>query len=116
MKSISFFANLFYYHWKRNNWLFYPLRFFTQFKHINIDRPIFLLGNQGDGLTLIARMLRRHPDVVSITGNHTYWSGADEMQKVMMCRLPASLRLGGRFLCPDPPGEYLLPAGPQPGF
>lgn len=56
-----------------------------------LDRPIFLLGMQGGGLTLISRMLRRHPRVVSVTGNHRYWSGADEMQNVLGPILPAEL-------------------------
>lgn len=56
-----------------------------------IDRPIFLLGVQGGGLTLVSRMLRRHPRVVSVTGNHRYWAGADEMQNVLGPILPADL-------------------------
>jgi hypothetical protein len=54
-------------------------------------------------------MIRRNPDVISITGDHSYWSGADEMQRVMMWRLPPSLRLGGRFICKDPPHETFTP-------
>jgi hypothetical protein len=38
-------------------------------------------------------MVQRHPEVVSISGDHTYWSGADEMQNVMRGRLPATLAL-----------------------
>jgi hypothetical protein len=59
--------------------------------HIPIDQPIFLLGVQGGGLTLLARMLRRHPQAVSVTGNHKYWAGPDEMQNVMGDALPAAL-------------------------
>lgn len=102
-------ANLFWYYWRRNNWIIYPRRFFSDYEDIQINRPIFLLGNQGGGLTLVSRMIRRHLHVVSITGNHRYWSGADEMQKVMMCRLPNSLRLGGRFFCKDVPHEKFTP-------
>ena len=58
---------------------------------IAIDRPIFLLGTQGGGLTLLARILRRHHAVVCTTGNHSYWAGADEMQNVLHNVLPASL-------------------------
>ncbi|MEM7350584.1 MAG: sulfotransferase [Acidobacteriota bacterium] len=58
-----------------------------------IDRPIFLLGNQGDGLTLLSRIIRRHPAVVSVTGGPAYWSGACDLQNVMRPRLPASLAL-----------------------
>lgn len=56
-----------------------------------IDRPIFLLGTQGGGLTLLSRMLRRHPDVISAAGNHRYWTGADELQNVYGLILPPEL-------------------------
>jgi hypothetical protein len=102
-------ANYLYYQWKRNNWLLYLPRFLQSYEKVQIDRPIFLIGNQGGGLTLVARMLRRHRLVISITGSHKYWTGADEMQKVMMCRLPVSLRLGGRYICRDFPHEKYTP-------
>jgi len=109
LSSLENFANLIWYYWRRNNWIFYFHRFRGNYKRTEINRPIFLVGNQGDGLTLVGRMLRRHPRVVSITGNHKYWSGADEMQNVMRCRLPVSLRLGGRFICRDYPHPKLTP-------
>ena len=56
-----------------------------------MDHPVFLIGNQGDGLTLVSRMLRRHPQVVSVTGNSKYWAGADEMQNVFEPVLPPEL-------------------------
>lgn len=86
-------ANLAWYHWRRSNWLVDPRRFFRSYEDVQIDRPIFFLGNQGGGLTLITRMIRRHPEVVTICGNHHYWSGSDEMQRVMELRLPKSLKL-----------------------
>jgi len=98
MSRILSWANYLYYYWRRNNWFLYPRRFFDDYQDIEIDRPIFLVGNQGDGLTLVARMLRRHESVLSITGNHRYWSGADEMQNVMRCRLPRSLRVIGQIV------------------
>ena len=64
-----------------------------------IDRPIFLLGTQGGGLTLLSRMLRRHPDVISAAGNHRYWSSADELQNVYGPILPAELT-GLRYKAP----------------
>jgi hypothetical protein len=54
-------------------------------------------------------MLRRHPQIVSVSGNHEYWSGADEMQNVMRSRLPRSLRQGGRFLFRDYPHRRFIP-------
>lgn len=91
-----------WYHVRRSDWLWYLRRFFDDYDHVDIDRPIFLIGNQGAGLTLVSRILRRHPDVVSITGDHTYWSGAGEMQRVMVTRLPPELRLAGRIVGTDP--------------
>lgn len=64
-----------------------------------IRSPIFLLGTQGSGLTLLSRMLRRNQKVVSVSGNHTYWSGADEMQNVLWPVLPPELT-GLRFKAP----------------
>jgi hypothetical protein len=83
--------DLAWYQWRRHSWVFDPTRFLRDHDEVEIDRPIFLLGNQGDGLTLVSRILRRHPDVVSITGNSRYWSGADEMQSAWRWRLPKSL-------------------------
>ena len=68
-----------------------PSRFGSAWRQVNIDRPIFLLGTQGGGLTLLSRILRRHRDVVSVTGDSRYWSGADEIQSVLGPILPASL-------------------------
>jgi len=76
--------DLLVYFWKRNNWIFNYL--FFHFNKINfppIKNPIFLVGNQGDGLTLLSRMIRRNDSVVSVTGNSKYWAGADEMQNVL---------------------------------
>jgi hypothetical protein len=66
---------------------------------VEIDRPIFLLGLQGGGLTLLSRMLRRHPSTVSAAGDHTYWTSADEIQNVFGMLLPAELT-GLRYKAP----------------
>jgi len=94
--------NSLFYYYKRNNWMWYPKRFVSDFSNTKIDRPIFFLGNQGDGITLISRFFRRHSQVVSVTGNNKYWTGADEMQRVMELRLPYKLRLSGKTLSTDP--------------
>lgn len=75
---------------------------------IPIDRPIFLLGVQGGGLTLLSRMLRRHPQVVSVSGNHNYWSGADEMHTVLGPILPPELT-GARYKVPVPDHPLFKP-------
>ncbi|MDG1302228.1 MAG: sulfotransferase [Opitutae bacterium] len=90
------------YFWRRNSWMFYVPGWFRALAGDRIDRPVFLLGNQGDGITLISRFLRRHQQVVSVSGNSDYWTGADEMQRAMEYRLPRLLRLSGSFLGTDP--------------
>jgi len=84
--------NCFYYLWKRNNWMLDIRNYLKNYSNkIKIGSPIFLLGNQGDGLTLLSRMLRRNPLVVSATGNYKYWTGADELQNVFELILPREL-------------------------
>lgn len=102
-------ANLLRYQWRRNNWLFYLPRLFSRYEKIEIRDPVFFLGNQGAGLTLVSRAVRRNSQAISITGDHTYWAGADEMQRVMMWRLPPDLRLGGRVLSRDFPHKRFAP-------
>lgn len=80
--DIAMNLNTFIFYWKRNNWLINPRVYFANLDAFKINEPIFLLGNQGDGLTLLSRMLRRHHSIVSATGNASYWSGASEMQNV----------------------------------
>ena len=71
-----------------------PRRLTTRLPSIAIDKPIFFLGTQGGGLSLISRMIRRHKDVVSCSGNSLYWHGTDELQNHEFESLPKSLRLG----------------------
>lgn len=85
-----------------------PRSYFYDYPGILIDRPIFLLGVQGGGLTLISRILRRHPQVVSVTGNHRYWAGADEMHTVLGPILPAELT-GVRYKVPVPDHPVFKP-------
>lgn len=98
-----------WYLWKRNNWMVDPRCLVARFADVEIDRPIFLVGNQGDGLTLVARMLRRHPRLVSLSGGHRYWAGADEMHRAYLGRLPASLVSGGRWIGGGPRHDVFVP-------
>jgi hypothetical protein len=91
MKYLNNVVNLVYYHWRRSNWIFGPRFHLSDFRKIVIEKPIFLIGNQGGGLTLVSRILRRNPNVISVTGNYKYWSGADEMQNVFELNLPFEL-------------------------
>ncbi len=70
-----------------------PERLIRDYSKVHINSPIFLLGISGGGLTLISRMLRRNAQVVSISGDNSYWSGPDEMAVVLGSELP--FELGG---------------------
>lgn len=83
------------------SWLADP-RTYLPVPPIRIDRPIFLIGTQGGGLTLLARMLQRHPDVVSGAGNARYWTSANEIQNIYGPRLPFDLT-GLRYKAPPHP-------------
>ncbi len=89
-------SDMIIYLWKRNGWMLNPKSYLIDYSNVVIKEPIFLLGNQGDGLTLLSRMLRRNPQVLSPTGNSDYWAGADEMSNVYELILGAELS-GMRF-------------------
>jgi hypothetical protein len=94
--------NLLLYTYKRNNWVLDLNRLYKAFDEIKIDRPIFLLGVQGGGLTLVSRMLRRNRKLISVTGNYNYWTGADELQNVLEPILPLQLTGVKYKAYPDP--------------
>jgi hypothetical protein len=57
-------------------------------------KPIFLLGVEGGGLTVLARVLARHGSMVTAMGNSSYWTPLDEIgtHATRTRRLPPSLR------------------------
>ena len=79
-----------------------PRLVFKKFEDYEIDKPIFLLGNQGGGLTLLSRMLRRHDQVINCSGNKEYWTGADELHAVFGPILPFNLT-GIKYKLPKHP-------------
>jgi hypothetical protein len=79
-------------YWEYKPW-WTPWRLTTSLDEIEIDRPIFILGVQGGGLTLLTRMLHRNPNVVTIGGGRTYWVGNNEMDKHYIGRLPDDFAL-----------------------
>jgi len=83
------------YHIRRNLWRLNWKKLFYRQEDIHIDRPVFLLGTQGGGLTLISCILRHSKGLVSCTGNARYWRDSDEMQNVCHSRLPNEFRLEG---------------------
>lgn len=74
------------FHYRRNRWRW--SRAFRRPGDVAIDRPVFLIGTQGGGLTLLSRILQRHPQAVSSTGNPGRWGGDDEAQNVYDGLLP----------------------------
>lgn len=79
-------------YWEYKPW-WTPRRLTTSLDEIEIDRPIFILGIQGGGLTLLTRMIHRHPDVVTIGGGRTFWVGNNEMDKQYIGELPEDFTL-----------------------
>ncbi len=73
--------------------LWTPRRLTMPLNDIPIDRPIFALGVQGAGLTLLTRMLHRSERVVTIGGGRTFWTGLNEMDKHCIRELPDALTM-----------------------
>lgn len=80
---------------RHHRWRWNLRKHVVDLERVRVEKPVFLLGTQGGGLTLISRVLRRHPDAVSVTGDASYWTGGDEMQNVLADALPVDLRLRG---------------------
>jgi len=79
-------------YWEYKPW-WTPRRWTTALDEIEIDRPIFILGVQGGGLTLLTRMLHRNERIVTIGGGRTYWVGNNEMDKQYTGELPEDFTL-----------------------
>jgi hypothetical protein len=79
--------------YRRDRWRWSPRRRLRRVDRVPLDRPIFFLGVQGGGETIVGRCLRRNRDVVCMSGNSDYWTGIDELGVVRnrMARLPVSL-------------------------
>src|ERR671935_430041 len=79
--------------YRRDRWRYSLRRRLPAVDRVPIDRPIFFLGVQGAGETIVGRCLRRNDAVVSMSGNSDYWTGIDELGVVRnrMARLPRAL-------------------------
>jgi Sulfotransferase family len=77
----------------RDRWRYSSRRVGLRVDRVPLDRPIFLLGSQGSGATIVGRCLRRNPSVVTVSGASDQWTGIDELGIVgnRMARLPRSL-------------------------
>ena len=78
---------------RRDRWRVSPRRRLGSVDRIPLDRPIFVLGMQGGGTTLVGRCILRHPRAVSMAGGSDYWVATDELGFVRnrMSRLPPTL-------------------------
>lgn len=101
MRAVGRMLNGLMVRWRWNLWRFNLRKLWTDVDKIEVDRPIFLLGTQGAGLTLLSRMLQRNPRVVNVWGGSRHWAGPDEMQVVVAPRLPDSLQLRGHPVLED---------------
>ena len=54
-------------------------RLYLPLERVPIDRPIFLLGVQGGGGTIISRCLQRHPQTVYASGYSDFWAARNEI-------------------------------------
>jgi hypothetical protein len=79
--------------YQRDRWRYSLRRRLRAVDRIPLDRPIFFVGVQGAGETIVGRCLRRNAAVVSMSGNSGHWTGIDELGVVRnrMARLPRSL-------------------------
>ena len=79
--------------YERDRWRYSVRRRLRSVDAIPLDRPIFFLGVQGAGETIVGRCLRRNRAVVSMSGNSDHWTGIDELGVVRnrMASLPSSL-------------------------
>jgi sulfotransferase family protein len=77
----------------RDRWRYSLRRRLPAVDRVPLDRPIFFLGVQGGGETIVGRCLRRNEAVVSMSGSSSHWTGIDELGGVRnrMARLPATL-------------------------
>lgn len=77
----------------RDRWRYSPRRRGRRVDRIPLDRPIFFLGVQGGGETIVGRCLRRSGAVVCMSGISGHWTGTDELGVVRnrMARLPKAL-------------------------
>jgi Sulfotransferase family len=84
--------------YQRDRWRVSPRRLARSVDAVPLEGPIFVLGVQGGGTTLISRALRRHPSVVSVSGGSEQWTGTDELGVIpnRIRRLPASF-WGSKF-------------------
>ncbi len=67
-------------------------RLYIPLKSIKVNKPIFFIGVQGGGLSVIVRCLKRHPFIVHMRGNKNFWAYQDEISlQTFLPKIPKSL-------------------------
>jgi len=80
-------ANSALFHYRANRWR-WNKSFLENVDDVSLRAPVYLLGTQGGGLTLLSRILHRHPDAISVSSHHRHWAGEDETQNALAPILP----------------------------
>jgi hypothetical protein len=80
-----------YKHYREGDLRYSPKARLRVPESIRVIKPIFFVGVQGGGLSIISRMLRRHRRAVCVTGDSRYWTGGDEMAPRYPLDLPDKL-------------------------
>lgn len=89
-------------HYQEKKIYYHPRLLYRSMHTIDIKKPIFMLGVQGGGLTVMSRVIRLLPHIVYISGNSQFWAGADELHNSARFKhLPNQLTLRS-------PGYYNL--------
>ena len=83
MQIISLLTRLFYSiiykHYKAKLIFNDPKKYLIDSSNKNISKPIFLLGTASGGLSIIRRIISRHPNIVYCTGDYKYFHYVDEI-------------------------------------
>jgi len=85
--KIIYFKNIFiriynsikYKHYKFRLIFNNPKKYISNYQNKNINNPIFLLGVSSGGLTIISRIIRKHPNIISASGDNNFFYFLDEI-------------------------------------
>lgn len=78
---------------RRKRYIFNIRRLYRPLDSIKIDRPVFFLGVQGGGLTLLVKAFQRHRKICFCKGNSNHWDAADNEMQVNIFDMPEELSL-----------------------
>ena len=82
-----------YFSYKNQLIFLNPKNYINDKSNKNIKKPIFLLGTASGGLTIVSRIIRRHPNIISASGNSLYFYGQDEINQYYKRFIPRKLNI-----------------------